>query len=226
MGCAAVADAPAISGMKIRTCRRTSARLKILILKPSSLGDVIQALPVRGKIKNAIRIAKFIGDFHEPVSFAGERPDLSGLFTFERHRWLRPRFWRDLFVTVRQARSLAFDYTIDLQGLARSGAFAWFADAKLTIGLEDAREGAPGFYDLQAARPACATHAVDAYLKVLSWIDVPVHWDFTWLPVQREAAEAVRQKWRPKEVRWVVLVPLAGRTNDGRHSLMLNWCAA
>lgn len=182
--------------------------MKILILKPSSLGDVIQALPVLRLIKKRYPESEVYWWISTNLSPLLEKePDLSGLFTFERHRWLRPRFWHDFLVTVRQARSLAFDYTIDLQGLARSGIFAWFANAKLTIGLEDSREGSPGFYDLLATRPACATHAVDAYLQVLSVIDVPVHWNFTWLPVQKEAAEAVRQKWRPKDARWVVLVP-------------------
>ncbi len=182
--------------------------MKILILKPSSLGDVIQALPVLRLIKKRYPESEVYWWISASLLPLLEKdPDLSGLFTFERHRWLRPRFWRDLFVTVRQARSLAFDYTIDLQGLARSGIFGWFANARLAIGLEDSREGAPGFYDLLAPHPACATHAVDRYLRVLSLIDVPVHWDFAWLPVQKEAAEAVRQKWRPKEVRWVVLAP-------------------
>ncbi|MBI4325607.1 MAG: lipopolysaccharide heptosyltransferase II [Chloroflexi bacterium] len=182
--------------------------MNFLILKPSSLGDVIQALPVLRLIKKRYPESEVYWWISTSLFPLLEKdPDLSGLFTFERHRWLRPRFWRDFFETVRQVRSRAFDCTIDLQGLARSGIFAWFANAKLTIGLEDAREGAPGFYDLMAARPACATHAVDAYLGVLSLIDVPVHWDFTWLPVRKEAAAAVRQKWRPKDGRWVVLVP-------------------
>jgi ADP-heptose:LPS heptosyltransferase len=41
-----------------------------------------------------------------------------------------------------------FDLVIDLQCLARSGAFAWLANGKFLVGLDEVREGARGFYDL------------------------------------------------------------------------------
>ena len=49
----------------------------------------------------------------------------------------------------------------------RSGIFAWLANGKLTIGLDEPREGARGFYDQIVQRPSPLTHAVDWYLRVL-----------------------------------------------------------
>jgi heptosyltransferase I len=134
-------------------------------------------------------------------------PDLSGLVLFDRRRWAQPQHWGELFRSLRQMRGQAFDLAIDLQGLARSGAMAWLARAKFTLGLEDWREGAPIFYDRAVPRPSPLTHAVDWYLEVLKALNVPVHHDFTWLPRRPEAAEAVQKKWHPGGARWVMLVP-------------------
>ena len=51
----------------------------------------------------------------------------AGLFLFERRRWSSPFHWDELLASVRQMRALKFDWVIDLQGLARSGLFAWLA---------------------------------------------------------------------------------------------------
>ncbi|PYJ03142.1 MAG: hypothetical protein DME25_13260, partial [Verrucomicrobia bacterium] len=78
---------------------------------------------------------------------------------------------------------------------------------RLTIGLDDPREGAPGFYDLIVPRPSYQTHAVDWYLATLPPLGVPVHRNFTWLPARPRVAERVREKWRPEPARWIALQP-------------------
>jgi heptosyltransferase I len=50
------------------------------------------------------------------------------------------------------------------------------------VGLDDPREGAATFYDHAIARPSYGTHAVDWYLLVLHFLQVPVHDHYTWLP--------------------------------------------
>ena len=115
--------------------------------------------------------------------------------------------WDELLASVRRIRSLKFDWVIDLQSLARSVAFAWLANGGLTVGLDDAREGARGFYDLVAPRLSFHTHAVDWYLETLRLLRVPVHWNFTWLPERREAAAGVREKWQTVTARWLILQP-------------------
>jgi lipopolysaccharide heptosyltransferase II len=77
----------------------------------------------------------------------------------------------------------------------------------LTIGLDDLREGASGFYDLLIPRPSYYTHAVDWYLGALPLLGVPVHWNFTWLPRRKEVAAAIDEKWNPKGSRWIILNP-------------------
>ena len=182
--------------------------MKILILKPSSLGDVVQALPV-------LRLLKL----HRPeseifwwldsglASLLEGDPDLAGVIRFERQRWASPLYWPEMLRSIRRLRGQAFDLVIDLQCLSRSGAFAWLANGKFLAGLDEPREGARGFYDVVARRDSFHTHAVDWYLSVLRMLHVPVHWNFNWLPERRDVAGEVKRKWRTETSRWIILQP-------------------
>ena len=141
--------------------------LKILILKPSSLGDVVQALPVLRLLKRhlpASEIHWWIDSGLAPL-LEGD-PDLTGVVRFERKRWASLPHWPEMLRSIAGMRAQKFDWVIDLQGLARSGAFAWLANGQLLAGLDEAREGARGFYDIIVPRASFHTHAVDWYLAV------------------------------------------------------------
>jgi ADP-heptose:LPS heptosyltransferase len=70
--------------------RSTHHFLKILILKPSSLGDVIQALPVLRLLKLHFATRKFSGGLIPRSRRCCEGdPDLAGVVRFERKRWAR-----------------------------------------------------------------------------------------------------------------------------------------
>jgi lipopolysaccharide heptosyltransferase II len=182
--------------------------MKILILKPSSLGDVVQALPVLRLIKSQHRQADvwwWIDEGLAPL-LEGD-PDLAGIVHFRRRRWGKPRHWPEMIRAVVELRRQRFDWVIDLQCLARTGAIAWLANGRLLVGLDEVREGSRGFYDLIVRRPSYHTHATDWYLGVLPPLGVPVSMDFDWLPERRGAAEAVRQKWPRGSERWIAIQP-------------------
>ena len=167
--------------------------LKILILKPSALGDVIQALPVLRLLKLHFcdsEIFWWVDSSFAPL-LEGD-PDLTGIVRFERRRWAAPRHWPEMLRSIRWMRAQHFDLVIDLQCLARSGAFAWLANGKFLIGLDEVREGARGFYDIAVRRASFHTHAVDWYLAVLPQLGVPVHKNFQWLPERPQIAAAVK----------------------------------
>jgi lipopolysaccharide heptosyltransferase II len=182
--------------------------LKILILKPSSLGDVVQALPVLRLLKLQFPKAGiywWIDSALAPL-IAGD-PDLAGLVLFERKRWGKIRHWPEMFRSIAWLRAQQFDLVIDLQGLLRSGIFAWLANGKFLAGLDENREGARGFYDLAAPRASFHTHAVDWYLSVLPPLGVKVHDRFTWLPPRPEVAAIVKAKWAADKNSWFALQP-------------------
>jgi heptosyltransferase-1 len=193
--------------------------LKILILKPSSLGDVLQALPVLRLLKLHWPGAEIYWwvDSRFAALLEGD-PDLAGIIRFERKRWGRPRYWPEMIASIRAMRRKNFDLVIDLQCLARSGTFAWLAAGNKLVGLDEVREGARGFYDLAVPRKSFYTHAVDWYLSVLPALGVPVHNNFTWLPVRPAVAADVQRKW-PDEIKSEDRNPKAEfRTPDGSHS--------
>ena len=105
------------------------------------------------------------------------------------------------------------DWVIDLQCLARSGSFAWITNGKLTVGLDEPREGARGFYDLIAPRPSFYTHAVDWYLGVLPLLGVPPARPGVWLPTRPQVAAALRRQWPVEGSPWVLLQPGARWSN-------------
>jgi lipopolysaccharide heptosyltransferase II len=182
--------------------------LKILILKPSSLGDVVQALPVLRLLKchlPASEIFWWIDSALAPL-LEGD-PDLTGVVRFERQRWAALQHWPEMLRSLRWMRTQNFDWVIDLQCLARSGAFAWLANGQFLIGLDEVREGARGFYDVAIRRPSFHTHAADWYLAVLPRLGVPVHKNFQWLPERPAIAAAIQSKWPTDGARWIAIQP-------------------
>jgi len=196
--------------------------LKILILKPSSLGDVIHALPVLRLLKR-----------HWPqssihwwldinlVPLLQHDPDLAGIYAFNRKRWAAPHHWLEILSGLQAMREQQFDLAIDLQGLARSSMFAWLVNATTTVGLdnlrEGGREGARAMYDLTPPRSPARAHAVERYMAVLPILGVPVRWNFEWLPPRLQAAQSVRERWASdtSRTRWIVLLP-GGRWDNKR----------
>ncbi len=140
-------------------------------------------------------------------------PDLEGVICFERRHWARPANWGKFWRSLQQARATRFDLVIDLQSLARSAAFAWFANGALTVGLDDSREGAPGFFDIRIPRPSPSCHALDWYLEVLRRLKIPLSPSFTWLPVRPAVRRLVEERWQTAGKRWVALVPGAKWVN-------------
>jgi len=175
---------------------------------------VVQALPVLRLLKLHFPSSEIYWWIDTSLcSLLEDDSDLTAVIPFERRRWSSPLHWDELFGSVRSMRALRFDWVIDLQSLARSGLFAWLADGELTIGLDDAREGARGFYDLLIRRPSFHTHAVDWYLEALRLLSVPVHWNFTWLPERKEVAARLKEVRSGEADRWLVLQPGARWAN-------------
>lgn len=188
--------------------------VKILVLKPSSLGDVVQALPVARLLKRRFPAAELHWWLNsELVPLLANDPDIDRVVPFDRKSWGSPFGWPGAVGSIRDLRRERYDWVIDLQGLARSSAVAWLAAGALTIGLDDPREAAPIAYDVSVPRDGYDVHAVDWYLSVLRRLDVPVTWDFEWMPRDEGAAAAIRSLWPDDGLRWIAFQPGARWTN-------------
>jgi heptosyltransferase-1 len=137
--------------------------VKILIIKPSSLGDVLHALPTVNLIRRsfpAAHIAWLIND--RLASLLKHSLIIDELILFRRQHFATWRGFIDFgdFLALLQAEE--FDVVLDLQGLLRSGVMTRATLAPRRIGLSDAREGARLFYNEIVRVPL--THAIDRYL--------------------------------------------------------------
>ena len=143
----------------------------ILIIKPSSIGDVIHALPflkaIRGRYPNAA-ISWLINRGIDEI--IRDNPNLDEVILFDRKRWggfddIGYKF-RGLTEFIRELRRKRFDLVIDLQGLFRSGLIAYLSGAGYRIGFANAREFSPIFYNYKVSHPPIEMHAVDRYLLI------------------------------------------------------------
>jgi len=147
--------------------------LRILIVKPSSLGDVIHALPVISALHRHWPDAELRWLIHPAWRFLVEgHPGVSETILFPRDKFRGPAGWMRSVAWTRLLRDWKPDLAIDLQGLLRSALFACISGADRVVGLSDAREGARLFY----GETVCVNrkdHAVKRYLAVLAHLGIP-----------------------------------------------------
>ena len=136
---------------------------ELLIIKPSSLGDIVHGLQVATSLKvqcEGLRISWIVRDIFAPIVHACEAVDQ--VYVFERNAGTKG-FLR-LMEEVRQTK---FDYVFDMQGLLRTGLMTSRTLAKHKVGRTDAREWSGVFYDQKVPLPPDGrrSHALDILLQ-------------------------------------------------------------
>ncbi len=124
---------------------------RILIVKPSSLGDIATALPLLCDIKSRLPHCQI--DWVIQPMFADlvrGHDALNRVILFDRAQisrcWRSPSGLAELRRLNRELRLTHYQLAIDAQGLLRSSLLAWVSGASQRIGFADAREGATWFY--------------------------------------------------------------------------------
>ena len=114
--------------------------MRILIVLPGALGDVIRGLPLLGRLRRRHPDAT-IGWLVEPLS----APILTGHPWLDRvHRFERTRGVAGYLAVARDVRAAGYDVALDLGRSAKSAVLAALSRAPRRIGFarQDAREGA------------------------------------------------------------------------------------
>ena len=149
---------------------------RVLLVKPSSLGDVIHALPVAVALGEAFPAAEIDWVVNRPYAELLEaHPRVGRVLLFDRQRWGgwgawgRRREWKGLVARLRQ---VGYDVAIDLQGLARSALVTRASRAPVRVGLATAREFSRLAYTVTVRPRDPEAHAVDRYLQVLRALGV------------------------------------------------------
>ena len=179
---------------------------KILIIKPSSLGDIVHGLQVAQSLKvqrpNS-ELTWIARDCFAPLVWACSSVDRCWMY----HRHGGWSAWRQLLKTIRSER---FDAVLDLQGLARSGLMTLVARSDEKIGRSDAREGSRWCYHRRMPLPLGGreSHALEILVEVLPLLGCApeLSWPLRFNPMAvRALSEAVLAKHR------IVLFPESRR---------------
>jgi lipopolysaccharide heptosyltransferase I len=168
---------------------------RILLIKPSALGDVVHTIPVLVKLRTRYPQAQI--DWlitPENADVVRHHPALSNVVLFSRRDFSkRGRRWRALlafFNLLKQIRRAKYDLVIDMHGQVRSAFFALMSGAGVRIGFDrpikrtvtvsaqhdlknipshgwrGAREGSWIAYTHRIPIRTLDVHAVDRYLWV------------------------------------------------------------
>ncbi|MBL8764005.1 MAG: glycosyltransferase family 9 protein [Phycisphaerae bacterium] len=142
---------------------------RILLIRPSALGDVCRTVPVLVSLRRAwphAEIDWLVQDtFLEAVA---RHPDLTRAIPFPRARfgkWWLPWAMRDLALWMRELSDREYDLVVDCQGLLRSGLISLATRAGRRVGYANAEEA--GWVGLtQRVHVPRDWHAVDRMLEL------------------------------------------------------------
>ncbi len=187
----------------------------ILIIKPSALGDIVQALPALGALRKSFPSAE-ISWLVRPqfAPLLDNHPYLTSLIHFDREflgkAWFHPGALTALFSLFRRLRRSNLDAVFDFQGLFRTAFLARVSGCKKRFGMADAEEFSRIFYTHRIQRPPDSPHLVDYYINLVraagaARSDV----EFT-LPRDAGAENSVKHLLAANDIhsqRYAVLVP-------------------
>ena len=189
---------------------------RILLIKPSSPGDIIHALPVLHGLRRRYPKAHLAWLIATPfVNLIEADPCLNEVVPFDRKRFGRLgrslRVTRDFASFIGALKRRRFDLVIDLQGLFRSGFLARACGAPARVGFAAAREMAWIFYTHKIPPTDPDMHAADknyAVAGMLGFADVPMDFTVTVTDEDRKQASALLKEngFLPGQ-RYAVLVP-------------------
>jgi len=187
----------------------------ILIIKPSSLGDIVLALPALSALRRNFpdaRISWLVRPEFAPL--LENHPHLTEVIPFDRKflgkAWYHPRAFAALVALIWRLRRSKFDAVFDFQGLFRTAYLAWLSGCKRRFGMANARELAHLFYTHKVAQDQDCIHLVDYYLKMTEAAgatDVKVKFE---IPVNLADIDSVNKLLASHDIKsgnYVVFVP-------------------
>jgi len=144
---------------------------RILIVRPTALGDVAKTVPVLATLRAAFPGATIDWLVHTSfVDVVRHHPMLDGVVPFDRKALsgfgLKPGATRAGLALAKRLRRAGYTRVYDAQGLARSGLLTWLTRAPRRAGFADAREKASLGYNVKHEVSA-DLHTVDRMLGLV-----------------------------------------------------------
>lgn len=143
--------------------------MKILVIKPSSLGDVIHGLRVMQQIHHF---------FHEAVIDWVIKEELTEIlsasgFVHQTFHYKRRGGLKLYLKLIQEIRREKYDYILDLQGLLRSGIITFLSKGGTKLGVADGREFSTIFYSSIGEKSRKKEiHAIDKLTPFLTTLGI------------------------------------------------------
>jgi heptosyltransferase-1 len=168
---------------------------KILIVKPSSLGDVVHSLPFLNAIKTCFPKAEIHWIIAKGLEGLLEgHPMINKIWIINKDAWKNIKkvgsTIKELRVLFKELKKENFDIVVDLQGLLRSGLITAATDSPVRIGFTEAREGSRVFYT-HKVEGGKNIHAVDRYLKIAEFLGCDTSEIFFPLPSENQSSSEI-----------------------------------
>jgi len=149
-----------------------SAIRSILIIKPSSLGDVVHTLPAVALLRDAYPEADITWVINpEWAPLLRGNKSVDHVHIFPRGDLASFGMSKHLLPWLREVGRLQPDVALDFQGLLRSALIGKMSHPREFYGMSDAREGAHLFYQ-HTAQVDRNAHAVERYLSLVETFGV------------------------------------------------------
>jgi heptosyltransferase-1 len=173
-----------------------------LIVKLSSIGDVVHAMPAVAALRRAFPTARLtwvVERVAAPLLLGA--PGLDEVIVLDtrgwRRQWHRWEVLRQAAACLSRLRRYPVDVALDFQGLMKSAAVAWYSRARRRIGFAtDALREPPGrlaYTEQVAVSPS--EHVIRANLRLVEALGVapPETYEFWLPPLEDEAAYVAGQ---------------------------------
>lgn len=173
--------------------------MRILIIKLSSLGDVIHCLPCLNALKIGFPEARI--DWLVEGQNAGileGHPHIENLIILNRKSWMKKpwhikKIGSEIMAFIKDLRAREYDIIIDFQGLFRSGFLVGLSKGDRKIGFNRVREMAHLFYNEKVCLSTMDQHAVTRYLEIPYYLGVKKHIPQFFLSVSKRDSEYVNK---------------------------------
>ena len=178
----------------------------ILIIKMSSLGDVIHALPTLYALRKRFPKARITWAVHPAfAALIPCAPWVDEIYFIDRKRIRQLSYWREL---RQDLHARHFDVVIDLQMLAKSALVSFLSGGKRRVGNWDAREGS-FLVSAPIKGPHQKGHVIEQLLDVAAYLGCDTSEIRFPIREHKKETETVRRLLAENgiEGRYVVLVP-------------------
>lgn len=179
---------------------------KILIVKLSAIGDVVQTIPMVEALRAHFPEAQIDWAIEEEASdLILGYPGINRVIVSRRKSWLadlwRSGGWRkalrEIRAFLRELRSSDYDWVIDNHGILKSGLIVFLSRGRRKIGFKAspgiADEGSYLFTHERYPALGIERHALERYLDLIAQLGVPVENPCLQWPVNGKVQEKVKK---------------------------------